>query len=648
MKYNLYISVFAISLSLVRRFMRFSTVAFTILFLLSTSVFSVALAGTHGGIVTAEETIKNLDAEKRKLNDTNSESHYYKEPGETRNSEEIEKESQARDKKRNEAKTFIKDTKNEIEGLIAGNSLMSDPRKGPANNKYSRPYVQENFTPGIINAAKDYKESDSFQYREKVNELLSGLTDKSMKNLKDKMSEVVTKLGLTGKQKEIFEQSVKAWGNTPEQNRIDLESKDLNTKMAATKAIEGKFKELARANPGSIPNDFRLPGDDKDALKSKAYLLERQPLQEELKKETEKTEKTENINYKKASEIQKNIQTLSENALKEIEGATHEENLAAFKKSSNEKTNPEKQLYSEITAAAKVLTDKKEVANSSAQSSNSSTATSATESKPTPTTDPASPKKSSQLGEIVKNIDDTQDVGSKVDTAVKNAAATAKKTVEGGSPYIPAAKLLKSVLGLTEAGAKAGVGKAVLNAANNVHVEKNYDDPSKKIHKEVLAINEAAKDKKLSNFKASADGGNLGYQSAKDGKNMDAVTMFTAEGSSIKATFAADLNDTAYVKNEKNETFATYKTSDGTKKYLAVEKNSQTNQWQQKKGALLSNVTEYAGAAQQTGVSSPSPPSQISYDVEGNTNGVNLANVNQQSLSTIRFRLFRRGIGGRR
>ena len=586
MKHNLYISIFAISLMV--------------------SSVGMSQHGRHeDGIVDLVETIKDQTETIRRA-DSNSEY----EPPLTGNPQDKAKLKADTGKKREEAEAKIGSKKTEIEALIAGGSLLGDTKKQNAGGLDPRPYVKKLITDlidesNILNDGNGETDvAKQFVYRKKVNDLLSGLTDKSMKSLGENIKAVADKLGLKGEARTIFEQSVKAWSNSSEQNRKDLKSGDSNTQLAAKKAIEGKFEEFQRANQNAIPKDFRLPGDS-DGMASKAYLLERQTLADQMQSAL----KEEPQDFKKANEVNEKMKALSADALEDNKGWSHNYNLGRFASEKTGKTTEQLKLYSEITAAAKVLTDKKEAAkptNSSAQSSNSSTAISSNESKPTPAANSASSKKSPRLDDIVKKIDDTQDAGSKVDTAVKNAAATAKKTVEG-SPYIPAARLLKSVLGLTEAGAKAGVGKAVLNAANNVHVEKNYDDPSKKIHKEVLAINEAAKNKQLSNFKASADGGNLGYQSAKDGKNMDAVTMFTADGSSIKATFAADLNDKAYVTNNRNETFATYKTANGEIKYLAVEKNAGTKQWQQKTGALLSNVTEYAGAAQNSSVPSLSP-----------------------------------------
>ena len=332
MKHNLYISIFAISLMV--------------------SSVGMSQHGVHEeGIVDLVEKIKEQTETIRRA-DSNSEY----EPPLTGNPDDIANLKADTGKKREEAKAKIGSKKNEIEGLIAGGLFLGDTKKQNAGGLEQRPYVQKLIT-DLIEEAKILNEGvgekdvgKQFAYRTKVNALLSGLTDKSMKKLGDNIKAVADKLGLKGDARTIFEQSVKAWSNSSEQNRKDLKSEDSNTKLAAKKAIEGKFEEFQRANQNAIPKDFRLPGDT-DGMASKAYLLERQTLADQRQSAL----KEEPQDFKKAYEVDEKMKALSADALEDNKDWSHNDHLGRFASEKQGKTTEQLKLYSEITAAVKVL-----------------------------------------------------------------------------------------------------------------------------------------------------------------------------------------------------------------------------------------------------------------------------------------------------
>ena len=471
------------SLCLVRGFMRFSTVAFrfTILFLLSTSFFSVVLVGTHGG------------------------------------------------------KDFPDD-------------FFAAPPDPSGKNSYI-----DSLKPSRTSPTREESPSES-----------SRSIVKDIENLSAEELEKVIK---------IDEETIRNKEGVPEETQKSNEEWLEQAKALLKTKQEKEYKEALQA--------FRKASSEEETNAAKAKMSGlAHRLENSWQQEAEKLEKK-----KKDGELSKKdkerLQELNANVKREFRP-----DFSKMTKSDLEnylKNNPANPNYSSdqrrekfgydaysgrdrdnFAAAEKALKSVTPDANAN------STGTSQVSPQVGPQKQPLQ-----KLENIVDLADPEKQNSSRV--ALESAATKISEVV----PILnPVAKLLGSVSGVTPAKVGAAVSDLVQKG-----IEGSLHEVNKKQLTTIKNLNAESVKNSLTTAKSIA-GSNLVYQSSTaKGATPDRINQITTFDSSGTST---SLSFMGYKRNDKNELFAHYETSDGKTQYMAVEGPNMANM-SRKKGASLSD-----------------------------------------------------------
>ena len=541
--------------------MRFSTVAFrfTILFLLSTSFFSVVLAGTHGGKDIPDDFFAAPPDPSGKTSYIDS-----LKPSRT---------SPTREESPSESsRSIVKDIENlsaeELEKVIKIDEETIRNKEGVPEE------TQKSNEEWLEQAKALLKTKQEKEYKEALQDFRKANSEEETNAAKAKMSGLAHRLENSWQQEAEKLEKKKKDGELSKKDKERLQELNANVK----REFRPDFSKMTKSDlENYLKNNPANPNYSSDQRREKFGYDAYSGRDRDNFAAAEKALKSVTPDF---SKMKKNeIEDYIKNNPANMTGTERKKKLGSDSYSQKDASNLDlaKQALGRVTPDANA----------------NSTGTSQVSPQVGPEKQPL---------QKLERIVDLADLEKQ--KSIKGAFEGAATKISEVVPILnPVAKLLGSVSGVTP----AKVGAAVSDL-----VQKGIEGSLHKVNKKQLTtiknLNAESVKNSLTTAKSIA-GSNLVYQSSTAPgaitDRINQITTFNSQGESTSLSFQG------YKRNDKNELFAHYETKNGKAQYMAVEgKDPAYRSW--KPGAALSNsMTSNEAAVRVTASEIKSPDQSI-------------------------------------